>query len=52
MVEKRSESLENIISKFVYRDCRDYIDEIKDELKGISSLLWILIIIAIINLFV
>lgn len=52
MKKDYSDSLETMVSKFVYRDCRDYIDEIKDGLKGISSLLWVLIIIAIINLFI
>jgi hypothetical protein len=47
-----SQSIAETLGEFVYRNFTEHRDELKEELKHISTLLWILIIVTIINIFV
>lgn len=47
-----SQSTAETIGEFVYRDFPEYQDKIFAELKSITSLLYVLLIISIIGLFI
>lgn len=52
MSKDYSETAACTLGEFVYKDFPNYQDSIKEELKNIYRLLWLLTIISLINLFI